>query len=180
MKILTIVALTLLALLTCAASTLAAPAATRVVLTGPQSVALGEEIGLEARLLTAAGAPVSGAALELRQVGAVGERFITTSTTDAQGNAYLSHREYTVPWLTLRVAFRGTAVQAPSHADLSVAVNGIEVPPSVVMSHSPAASIKTLLFLVLATVWLTYAYAASRAVRLALEARRTPQGGRSR
>lgn len=180
MKSLMVVALTFLAFLILAATVLASPAATRVTLTGPESVGLGEEIGLEARLLTAAGAPIAGAVLELRQVGAVGERVITTSTTDAQGNAYLSHREYTVPWLTLRVAFRGTTLQAASSAEVSVTVNGIEVEPSVVMSHSPSVSIKTTLFLVLATVWLTYAYAASRAARVALEARRIPQGGRSR
>lgn len=180
MKRLMIIALMLLVFVIVAAPASAAPAATRVTLTGPASVRLGEEIGLEVRLLTAEGAPIAGTRLELRQVGAVGERVITTGTTDAQGTAYLGHREYTVPQLTLRVAFRGTAVYSASHADISVTVTGIEAAPSVVMSHSPATSIKIPLFLVLATVWLTYVYAASRAVRVALEARRIPQGGRSR
>ena len=180
MKSLMMFALVLLATLTLAATTLAAPAATRVILTAPAAVELGEPIEIEARLLTSSGVPIAGAALELRQVGAVGERVIGQSTTDAQGTAFLSHREYMVPWLTLRVAFRGTALQAASYADVSVTVNGIEVEPSVVMSHSPGVSIKTALFLVLATVWLTYIYAASRAARVALEARRIPQGGRSR
>jgi len=178
-KTLMFVALMLLTGMVLAGTAVAAPAATRVTLTGPATVRLGEEIALEARLLTSAGAPVGGAVLELRQVGAVGERVITTSTTDAQGTAFLVHREYTVPLLTLRVAFRGSAVLAASHADLSVTVQGIEVEPSVIMAHSPGISIKIPLFLLLGSVWLTYIYAASRVARVALEARR-PEGGRSR
>ena len=181
MKTLTAGLLTILGFAVFAASAeAAAPAATRLTLTGPATVELGEEIELEARLLTAGGAPLAGAVLELRQVGAVGERVIGEATTDAQGGAFLSHREYTVPVLTLRVAFRGTPAQAASHADFSVTVTGIEVEPSVVMTHSPGPAIKTTLFLLLGSVWLTYIYAASRVARVALEDRRIPEGGRSR
>src|SRR3972149_351186 len=157
-------ALMLLAALALTGSAAAAPAATRLTPTGPAT----------------GGAPLAGAVLELRQVGAVGERVIGEATTDAQGGAFLSHREYTVPVLTLRVAFRGTPAQAGSHADFRVTVTGIEVEPSVVMTHSPGPAIKTTLVLLLGRVWLTYIYAASRVARVALEDRRIPEGGRSR
>ena len=179
MKTLPVALLTILGFAVFAASAEAA-SPTRVTLTAPSAVELGEEIELEARLLTAGGAPLAGAVLEIRQVGAVGERVIGEATTDAQGVAFLTHREYTVPVLTLRVAFRGTPAQAASHADVSVTVTGIEVEPSVVMTHSPGPAIKTTLFLLLGSVWLTYIYAASRVVRLAFDDRRTPEGGRSR
>lgn len=153
---------------------------TRLTLSAPQTVALGDEIELEARLLSGAGRPVPGAVLELRQVGAVGERVIAQETTDAQGTAFFVHREYTVPLLTLRVAFRGGAGQAAAYADAVVPVSGIELRPSVVMAHSPSPAIKGVLFLLLGSVWLTYIYAASRVARVALEDRKPTQGGRTR
>jgi len=175
-----IMGLMVLAALALAGPAAAAPAPTRMTLTGPEVAELGDEIELEARLRTAGGAPIPEAVLEFRQVGAVGERVIGEVTTDAQGVAFLSHREYTVPALTLRVAFRGTPAQAASHADVSVAISGIEVEPSVVMTHSPGLAIKTTLFLLLGSVWLTYIYAASRVARVVFEDRRIPEGGRSR
>lgn len=158
----------------------AQPAATRVELVGPPTVAVGEEFEIEARLRTTEGVPIAGAVLELRQVGAVGERGIDEAATDAQGTAFLIHREYTVPVLTLRVVFRGTAAHAPSYADVSVDVTGIEVEPPVIMSHSPGPAVKTTLFLLLGSVWFTYVYAASRVVRVAREDRRIREGGRTR
>ena len=167
-----IMGLMVLAALALAVPAAAAPAPTRMTLTGPEVARPGEEIELEARLRTAGGAPIPEAVLEFRQVGAVGERVIGEATTDAQGVAFFSHRECTVPALTLRVAFLGTPAQAASHADVSVTVSGIEVEPSVVMTHSPGLAIKTTLFLLLGSVWLTYIYAASRVARVALEDRR--------
>ena len=157
----------------------AAPAP-RLTLTGPEQVALGEEILVGARLVGSDGRPLSGAVIELRQVGAVGERVIAEETTDGQGSASFVHREYTVPLLTLRAVVRGGAGQAAS-ADVVVSVSGIELPPSVVMAHAPGPAIKTALVLLLGSVWLTYLYAASRVAHVAIEGRRTPiRGGRTR
>lgn len=179
MKTLTAGLLTILGVAVFAASAETA-APTQVTLTAPPAVELGEEIQLDARLLTADGRPVPGAALQLLQVGAVGVRMIAQATTDAQGSASFVHREYTVPALTLRVAFPGSPVQAAAHADVSVTVSGVEVKPSVVMIHSPGLAVKTTLFLLLGGVWLTYMYAASRVARVALEGRTIPKGGRAR
>ena len=179
MKTPTVALLTILGFAVFAASAEAA-VPTRVTLTAPSAVELGEDIQLDARLLTADGRPVPGAALELRQVGAVGERMIAQATTDAQGSASFVHREYTVPALNLRVAFPGNPAQAAAHADVSVSISGIEVEPSVVMAHSPGPLIKGTLFLLLGSVWLTYVYAASRVACLAFDDRKTSEGGRSR
>lgn len=157
----------------------AAPAA-RLTLTAPGEVALGEEIELEAHLVGGDGRPVAGAVIELRQVGAVGERLIAHETTDAQGAASFVHREYTVPLLTLRAALRGGAGRAAASADVVVSVSGIEQPPSVVMAHTPGPAIKGILFLLLGSVWLTYLYAASRVARVAIEGRTPIRGGRTR
>ncbi|HET6948615.1 MAG TPA: hypothetical protein VFJ45_12465 [bacterium] len=180
MKRLLPIAMLLVGALALVRSAVAAPADTRLTLSGPSAVELGEEIALEARLLTGGGAPIPGAVLELRQVGAVGERGLRQATTDAQGMALLTHREYSVPVLTLRATFAGTSALAPAHADLRVTVNGVRVPPSVAMAHRPGLAIKTALFLLLGTVWLTYLYAASRVARVALDARSPIQGGRVR
>lgn len=154
----------------CAASAQAATP-TRLVLTAPSSVALGEEILLEARLTTNGGQPVAGAGLELRQVGAVGERVMAQAVTDAEGRASLGHREYSVSALTLRVAFHGSPSYGPSRADTLVAISGVEAAPTFVMSHAPSPLVKGILFSLLGSIWLTYVYAASRVARVARDIR---------
>ena len=160
---------------------------TRVTLTSPSSVETGEEIPLKARLLTDGGRPVGGVRLELRQVGAVGERVMAEATTDGTGVATFVHREYTIPALTLRIVFRGNASFAEAQADRRVVVNGLGAQPAVVMSHTPSPLVKGTLFSLLATVWLTYLYSASRVAYLALaggegraQSRRSHGGGRAR
>lgn len=153
----------------------AAAVPTRVALTAPTSVDLGEEILLEARLVTADGQPVADAPLELRQVGAVGERVMAQSTTDADGTATFVHREYSVASLALRVAFAGGPAASASHADVLITINGVEPKPAVVMSHAPSLLVKGILFSLLGTIWFTYIYAVSRVVRVARET----GGGRS-
>lgn len=153
-----------------------AAAPTRISVTAVAAVELGEEIVLDATLLTADGQPVAGERLELRQVGAVGERTMAGAETDASGRASFMHREFMVAALTLRVAFAGTGAHAPSRADVQVSISGIEPQPAVVMSHTPGPLVKGTLVLVLGSVWLTYIYAASRVIRVRLD---TQKGGRS-
>ena len=146
-----------------------AAVSTRLSVTGPSTVGLGEEISVEARLTTADDRPIAGAVLTLFQVGAVGQRAMSTATTDAQGVAWFLHNEFTVAYLSLRVAYAGDAVRVPESADLSVEVTGIEVTPAVVMPHTPSLPVKTVFFLLLGTVWLTYAFAASSILRIVRE-----------
>jgi len=168
---------------------------THLTVNAPASVGLGEEIILEARLATADGQPVAGARLELRQVGAVGERMIAEAQTDAEGTASFVHREYSVAALSLRVAFAGSPSRSGSQADTLVTISGVEPERGVVMSHAPGPLAKGTLFLVLGAVWLTYIYAVSRVVRVRLDkekegdprrpvasrqAHRSLEGGRSR
>ncbi len=150
---------------------------TRISVSAPAAVDLGEEIVLDATLLTADGQPVAGERLELRQVGAVGERTMAGAATDARGRASFTHREFMVAALTLRVAFAGTSAYEPSRADVQVSISGIEPQPAVMMSHTPGPLVKGTLFFVLGSVWLTYIYAASRVIRVRLD---TQKGGRSR
>ncbi len=155
-------------------ATAAAP--TRLSVSRPPIVGLGEEISLEAHLTAADGRPIAGAVLTLLQVGAVGQRVMTTATTDAQGVAWFSHNEFTVTPLSLRIVYAGDSTQAPAGVDLTVEVTGIEVPPAVVMPHAPTLLVRSVLFLLLGTVWLTYAFAASSILRIVREGR-TRQGG---
>ncbi len=142
---------------------------THLSVTGPSTVGLGEEISVEARLTTADDRPIAGAVLTLFQVGAVGQRAMSTATTDAQGVAWFLHSEFTVAFLSLRAAYTGDAVHAPASADLTVEITGIEVAPAVVMPHSPSLPVKAVLFLLLGIVWLTYAFAASSILRIVRE-----------
>lgn len=176
MRFSTIAGLTVAVLGVLVGSAAAAAVPTRLTLTAPSSVELGEEILLEARLVTADGQPVAGASLELRQVGAVGERMMAQATTDADGAAMFVHREYSVAALALRVAFPGSPAASSSHADTLVGISGVEPKPAVIMAHAPSPLVKGTLFVLLGTIWLTYIYAASRVVHVA----RDTQGGRSR
>lgn len=175
MKRLTVAILVAYGLAVLAASAQAA-SPTRLTLSAPEAVGLGEEIFVEATLVTGDGQAVAGERLEFRQVGVVGERVIAEAATDARGQALFIHREFMVPALTLRVAYAGTPAHGPSQADVQVAVDGIEPQPAVVMSHTPSPLVKATLSLVLGSVWLTYIYAASRVIRVRLDAQK---GGRS-
>ncbi len=164
-----LVLLTVVAALGVTTGRAAAALPTRLTVTGPSTVGLAEEISLEARLMTADGRPIEGAALTLFQVGAVGQRAMSTTTTDAQGVAWFLHSEFTVAYMSLRVVYAGDAVHTPASADLAAEVTGIEVAPAVVMRHAPSPLVKTVLFLLLGTVWLTYAFAASSILRIVRE-----------
>lgn len=186
MKPLAIAVAAISTLLLLAASAQAA-VPTRLSLTAPSSVGLGEEILLGARLTTTDGQPVVGVRLELRQVGAVGERIMAQAETDAEGRVSFAHREYSIPVITLQVAFQGSMSFTAARAEARVEITGIEPEPAVVMSHTPGPLVKGILFSVLATVWLTYLYAASRVARLAFDrdgrsarSRRSLEGGRAR
>jgi 5-hydroxyisourate hydrolase-like protein (transthyretin family) len=157
------------AALTVFAGRTSAAAPTRLTLTVPPSVGLGEEITVEARLVSADGKPAAGASLTLYQVGAVGQRAMAKATTDEKGAAAFRHAEYTVADLTFRVDFVGSAEYGASHADADVHVTGIDVPPSVGMAHTPSLLVKGVLVSVLGGVWLTYLYAASHVLRLMRE-----------
>ncbi len=150
-----------------------AAAPTRLSVTAPASTGMGEEITVEARLTTGEGQPVAGAALTLSQVGIVGQRTMARATTDEQGLASFLHAEFTLAALSLRVAFAGNAGLSPSHADLEVEITGIAVPPAVAMGHAPGPLAKMVLFAVLGSVWLTYAFAASFIVRIRRDSEKT-------
>ena len=73
--------------------------------------------------------------------------------------------------LTLRVAFHGSPSYGPSRADTLVAISGVEVAPTLVMSHAPSPLVKGILFSLLGSIWLTYVYAASRVALVARDTR---------
>ncbi len=170
-----------------AAATLTLPAArasaatpTHLTVTLPQSVGLGEDIVIEARLTAADGQPVAGAVLTLFQAGAVGQRSMGQATTDERGVASFLHHEFTLAHLSLRVGFPGDTRLGPSRAEAGVAITGVEVPPSVTMSHTPSPLVKAILFSVLGAVWMTYAFAASCTLRIIREDRGAKGGGLAR
>jgi hypothetical protein len=142
---------------------------TRITLSAPAFVEIGEDISIEARLTTLDGLPLTGRTLTLYQVGAVGQRVMARETTDEKGVAWFLHNEFTVPFLALRVVFAGDGQYGSSQADVRVEVRGIKVPPSVPMSHSPSPLTKAVLFTILGAVWLTYAYAGTCIVRIIRE-----------
>ncbi len=118
--------------------------------------------------------------ITLFQVGAVGQRPMGRATTDEKGAASFLHHEYTLAHLSLRVAFPGDARLGPSQAEADVEITGIEVPPAVVMSHTPSPFVKVVLFSVLGTVWITYAFAGSCILRIVRDGRRAKGGGFAR
>jgi hypothetical protein len=153
---------------------------TRLMLTVPASVGMGEEIAIEARFTTADGRPVPGAVLTLSQVGAVGQRAMGRATTDEKGAASFFHNEFTLAALSLRVAFAGDAQYGPATADADLEITGIEVPPAVPMSHTPSPLVKAVLFSVLGSVWATYLFAVSYIFRITREGRDTKEGQTAR
>ncbi|MBI4280446.1 MAG: polysulfide reductase NrfD [Armatimonadetes bacterium] len=151
---------------------------TRLTVSAPTSVEMGEDLMVEARLTTADGQPLAGAAVILFQVGAVGERVMARAATDEKGMASFRHNEYTIPHITLRVTFAGDARHAPARGGAEVEITGVKVPPSVSMRHTPGPLTRAAIFLVLGGVWLTYAYAGSFILRIA-RSERVGKGGAS-
>ncbi len=172
--VLTATALTLLA----ARASAATP--THLSVTLPESVGMGEDIAIEARLTTSDGQPVAGATLTLFQVGAVGQRPMGQATTDEKGVASFLHHEFTLAHLSLRVGFPGDPRLGPSRAEADVTITGVEVPPSVTMSHTPSPLVKAVLFSVLGAVWLTYTFAGSCILRVFRDGRGTKGGAFAR
>ncbi len=144
---------------------------TRLVLTTPSSVGVGEDITIDAQLVTVDGRPVPGAVLTLSQVGVVGQRVMQRVKTDEKGAASFLHNEFTLAHLAVRVAFAGDAQFASAAADAEIAIAGVEVPPAVPMSHAPGLVVKAALFSVLGAVWITYLFAASCIVRVVRDGR---------
>lgn len=140
--------------------------ATRLLLTAPGAVGMGEEIVIGARLTTVDGQAVAGAVLTLYQVGAVGQRKIDAATANENGVASFAHSELAVAQLTLRVVFAGSAQHGASQADAQVEITDIEIPPAIVMAHAPGSLTKGILFSILGAVWLTYLFAASCVLRI--------------
>ncbi len=164
------------AALTLSAGRTSAATPTRLTLVVPPSVGIGEEITVEARLVTPDGKPAAGASLTLYQVGAVGQRIMARATTDEKGAAQFLHSEFTVADLSLRVAFAGDGRYGPAAADADIAITGVEVPPAVSMSHTPGPLVKGALFSILGAVWITYGFAASCIVRVIRQGRSTAAG----
>ncbi len=162
---------TIAALGTVALPVQAAAIPTHLRLTLPPAVEIGGEIMVEAALTTADGVPVAGAMLTLFQVGAVGQRLMARTPTDERGLASFLFSEFTVPHLDLRVVFPGDGAHGSSVVDAAVDVSGIDLPPSVLMAHNPGPLTKSVLFSILAAVWLTYGFAASCVVRVTRVAR---------
>ena len=165
------------AALTLLAARASAATPTQLTVTAPESVDMGGDIVIEARLTASDGQPVPGAALTMFQVGAVGQRPMGRATTDEKGVASFLHQEYTLAHLSLRVSFPGDARLGPSQAEAEITIAGIKVPPSVTMSHTPSSFVKTILFSVLGTVWITYAFAGSCILRIFRDGRGTKGGG---
>lgn len=149
-----------------AASAASAPAAsvpvpTHIHLELPARPERARVFRVSARLEDQAGRPIGGARLTFYQATTFGPLPIKTLTTDERGRASLLLREAYLDSLVLGARFAGDARHGAAQVEGEVVFRGAAAPPAHPPRHSPSPSpaVKSVVFLVVGGVWLTYTYA---------------------
>lgn len=135
---------------------------TRILLELPASPAKAKIFGVSARLVDEAERPIGGAEVTFYQSTGFGPLPIKTVTTDEQGLASLRLRETYLDRLSLGARFAGDGRYAPTQAEGEIVFRGapgIRLPHPARHSPSPSLAVKSLVFLVVGAVWVTYGYA---------------------
>ncbi len=149
-------------LLVGAAAAASAPVPTRLLLELPTTLDKASLFVVSARLVDAAGRPVGDAEITFSQSTVFGPLPIKTVTTDEKGRASLRLRERYLNRVTLDASFAGDTRYAPARAAGEITFRGTaETTSDHPARHSPSPSltVRLVVFLVVAGVWVTYGYA---------------------
>jgi hypothetical protein len=94
---------------------------------------------------------------------------IKTLTTDERGRASLLLREAYLDRLALGARYAGNDRYGAAQVEGEIVFRGAAAPPAHSPRHSPSPSpaVKSVVFLVVGGVWLTYAYAVLLIVQMA-------------
>lgn len=151
---------------------------TRVVVTAPPEVSLGDTVTVRVAVTDGKGAPVAGATVTLLTPAtfgsASGEMKLGQATTDAAGRASIAYEARSEGQQTLIARFAGNRSYAPAEASQSFSVTG-----SAQLFHQEAG-VKVpgigvwILAVLLSAFWSVYMVVMVLITRIAREGRETP------